>query len=306
MIIGTDVLRRAAAAGLLGLCLGCGPRDSPEVARDRATVSFLKEQIADTKRLVARLESGERITQDRIAIGISEGVVKQIIEASLPPEIVLGNKVRLKLASVQPIFRGNKAGLLFQAEARGVKLEDVTAKVELAGTLERFRLRDTKLSAEVEVVHFKVLDTSLGAAPAGLLERLIENNLKAVNDAIPGLEIPVHLEESIEIGGLDEGVVRARAGALPLEVTVAEVIPAAERLWVLINAKAGPWKPRGAPVAKPKASAASPEPSPASPQASAAPSKPATAAPKASTAPPKSSAAPPKPKPSAAPPKAKP
>lgn len=294
---------RAVALGLAVLCLGCGPRESPDAARDRATVTFLKEQIADTKRLIARLESGERITQDRIAIGISEGVVKQIIDASLPPEIVLGNKVRLKLASVQPIFRGNKAGLLFQAEARGVKLEDVTAKLELAGTLERFRLRDTKLSADVEVAHFKVLDTSLGTAPAGLLESLIGGNLKALNDAIPGLEIPVHLEESVEIGGLDEGVVRARAGALPLAVTVAEVIPAGERLWVLLDAKAGPWKSRGAPAAKPTPSGAPPTPSAALPkpgaEPSAAPSKP-------SSAPSKPSAAPPKPKASAAPPKAKP
>ena len=272
MIIGTDVLRRAAAAGLLGLCLGCGPRDSAEVARDRATVSFLKEQIADTKRLLARLESGERITQDRIAIGISEGVIKQLIDVSLPPEIVLAKRVRLKLESVQPVFRGNKAGLLFQAEARGVTLQDLTAKVELFGSLERFRLRDTKLRADVEVAHFKVLDTSLGGAPAGLLEGLIGSNLKALNDAIPGLEIPVHFEESIEIGGLDEGVVRARAGALPLAVTVAEVIPAAERLWVLLDAKAGPWKSRGAPVASPASPAPTAKPKPAAkPEPSAAP-----------------------------------
>jgi hypothetical protein len=284
---------RAVALGLAVLCLGCGPRESPEVARDRASATFLKAQIADTKRLLARLESGERITQDRIAIGITEGVVKQILDASLPPEIVLGNRVRLKLESVQPIFRGSKAGLLFQADARGVKLQDLTAKVELGGTLERFRLHDTKLSADIEVAHFKVLDTSMGAAPAGLLEGLIGNNLKALNDAIPGLEIPVHLEESIEIGGLDEGVVMARAGALPLVVTVAEVIPAAERLWVLLDAKAGPWKPRGAPLAKPKPGAAPPKPS-ASPKASVAPPQP------------KASTAPPKPKASTAPPEARP
>ena len=265
--IGTDGLRRAAVAGLLGLSLGCGPRESAEAARDRAAESFLKAQIADTKRLLARLESGERITQDRIAIGISEGVVKQIIDASLPPEIVLGKRFRLRLESVQPIFRGTKAGMLFQAVARGVTLEDLTAKVELGGTLERFRLQDTILTADVEVSHFKVLDTSLGAAPAGLLERLIGDNLTTLNDAIPGLKIPVHLEESIEIGGLDEGVVRARAGALPLAVTVAEVIPAGERLWVLIDAKAGPWKSRAAPAEKPKPSAAPPKPSAAPPEA---------------------------------------
>ena len=45
---------------------------------------------------------------------------------------------------------------------------------------------------------------------------------------------------------------KARAGVLPLEVTVAEVIPVSERLWVLIDAKAGPWQPRGSPPPTPK------------------------------------------------------
>jgi hypothetical protein len=259
------------AAGLLGLGLGCVRRESPEVARDRATESFLKTQLADTRRLIARLESGEPITQDRIAIGITEGVVKQLLEASLPPETVLGNHVRLRIESAQPIFRGNNAGLLFQAVARGVKLDDLTARVELGGSLERFRLDGTKLRGDVELAHFKVLETSLGAMPAGLLEALIKDNLKALNDAIPGIEIPVHLEHSIEIGGLDEGVVQARAGALPLEITVAEVIPGGERLWVLLAAKAGPWQPHGSPPPPPKP-AASPTTSPkASPKPQAKP-----------------------------------
>ena len=258
MTIGTDALHCAAVAGLLGLCLGCGRRESPEVARDRAAESFLKMQIADTKRLLARLESGELVTQDRIAIGISEAVVKQLLDASLPPEIVLGKRVRLTIESVQPFFRGNNAGLVFQAVARGVTLRDLNARLELGGTLQRFRLRDGILRADVELAHFKVLDTSLGTAPAGLLERLIADNLKALNDAIPAIELPVHLEQSIEIGGLEEGVVKARAGALPLEVTVAEVIPGGERLWVLLDAKAGPWQPRASPAAEPKPGVAPP------------------------------------------------
>jgi hypothetical protein len=262
--IGRDAFGRAAAAGLLALALGCVRRESPEVARDRATETFLKTQVADTKRLIARLESGEQITRDRIAIGITEGVVKQLLEASLPPEMVLGNHVRLRIESAQPIFRGNNAGLLFQAVARGVKLQDLTARVELGGALEHFRLDGTKLRGDVELAHFKVLETSLGTTPAGLLETLIETNLQAVNDAIPGIEIPVHLEHEIEIGGLDEGVVQARAGVLPLEITVAEVIPGGERLWVLLAAKAGPWEPRGSPPPKPSV----PRPAPPKPTAS--------------------------------------
>jgi hypothetical protein len=279
--VGRDAFGRGVAAGLLVLAVGCGQRESADVARDRAAERFLHTQLSDTKRLLARLESGELVTRDRIAIGITEGVVKQLLDASLPPEMVLGNHVRLRIESAQPIFRGSNAALLFQAVARGVKFEDLTARVELAGTLARFRLDDTKLRADVELAHFKVLETSLGAAPAGLLEALIEDNLKGLNDAIPGIEIPVHLEHSIEIGGLDEGVVQARAGALPLEITVAEVIPGGERLWVLLDAKAGPWQPRGsapprpAPTAPPTGSprpgvspAATPTPKPATSPAS--------------------------------------
>jgi hypothetical protein len=243
---------RALALGVAGILLGCRPRELPEAARDRAFETFLRRQIADTRELLARAESGQLVTKDRIAIGITEGVVKQLLDASLPPEMVLGNRVRLRIESAQPIFRGNNAGLLFQAAARGVTLQDLTARVELAGTLERFRLDGTKLRADVELAHFQVLDTSLGAAPAGLLEGLIKSNLEGVNDAIPDIEIPVHLEHSIEIGGLDEGVVQARAGVLPLEVSVAEVIPASERLWVLLDAKAGPWQPRGSPPPGPR------------------------------------------------------
>jgi hypothetical protein len=262
---------RAVALAGAGLLAGCGSREPPEVARDRAFESFLMTQIADTKQLLARAESGQLSTKDRIAIGITEGVVKQMLDASLPPEVVIGNRVRLRIESAQPIFRGNNAGLLFQASARGVSLDDLTARLELAGTLERFRLDGTKLRADVELAHFKVLETSLGNTPAGLLEGLIGENLGSLNDAIPDIEIPVHLEHSIEIGGLDEGVVRARAGALPLEVSVAEVIPASERLWVLLDAKAGPWQPRGSPLPGPSAPPSA-QPKPSAPKVTPSPS----------------------------------
>lgn len=245
------------AVGLLGLDLGfglgCGRRESPEVARDRAAESFLKAQIADTKRLLARAESGQLVTRDRIAIGISEGVVRQILDVSRPPEMILGKRVRLRIESAEPIFRGSNAGLVFQATARGVHLGELNARVELGGTLERFRIEGTSLRAEVELRHFKVLDTSLGAAPAGLIERLIADDLASVSEAIPDVQIPVRLEHAVEIGGLEEGVVQTRAGSLPLQVTVAEVIPGAERLWVLLDAKANPWQARGSPAAGPGA-----------------------------------------------------
>ena len=71
--------------------------------------------------------------------------------------------------------------------------------------------------------------------------------------AIPPLEIPVQIEQSIKIGGLTEGPVVAKPGSLPLHITVSHVIPVNQRLWVLLQAKAGPWQTAAAAPAAPAA-----------------------------------------------------
>ena len=66
-------------------------------------------------------------------------------------------------------------------------------------------------------------------------------NLDSLSGLLPGLEIPVTLEESIPIAGLNAGVVQVKGGSLPLKVSLAEVIPIKERLWILLDVSAGPW-----------------------------------------------------------------
>jgi hypothetical protein len=150
--------------------------------------------------------------------------------------------VRVRIESAQPLFRGNNAGLVFQAVARGLEDGGPTARIEIGGTLERTRIERGALVADVNLTHFKVLDTSLGDMAADALEALVKENARALTGLLRAVEIPVHLEQSLEVGGLDAGVVVARPGVLPLEMTVAEVVPVQERLWVLLDAKAGPWQ----------------------------------------------------------------
>jgi hypothetical protein len=45
----------------------------------------------------------------------------------------------------------------------------------------------------------------------------------------------------------------AKPGSLPLEITVSQVLPMNQRLWVLLKAKAGPWQAAAAPAAETKA-----------------------------------------------------
>lgn len=240
--------RPILAIGAVSLLLfaGCRKREPPEMARARASAVFLKEQIGGLEDLVRRAEAGELTTQDQLAIGISEGVAKDLIDASLPQEVVIVDRLRVRIESATPIFRGTKAALVFRAHVSGVRAQAVSASIELGGGLERFRLHEGRLLARVNLVHFTVLEASVGNLAADVLDNLITGNLEAIQAAIPEIQIPVHLEQAIKVDGLNEGAVVAKPGSLPLEISVAQVIPVNERLWVLIDTKAGPWQRRAA------------------------------------------------------------
>lgn len=236
------------AAGLIAAALGsgCHKREAPEVALKRAQAVFRREQIASLEKLIAKAEKGELVTSDLIAIGISEELVKALLGASLPQEVVVADRLRVRLESAEPVFRGNKAGLLFRARVSSVDAPNAYATVEMGGTLENFKLDGGKLTAAVRLAHFSVIESSIGDLAADALDGLVRANAGAIQNAIPPVEIPVELERSVTIGGLTEGAVVARPGALPLDISVRHVVPVNQRLWILLQAKAGPWQPASA------------------------------------------------------------
>ena len=234
-------LRLALAIVIAWPLLAC-QRESPQVTRDRTKEAMLSGQIADLKTLVARAETGDVQTKNRIAIGISEETSKAILDASLPQEQTLGGRVLVRVERARPFFQGNSALMAFEAVAKGLK-SGVEARLELGGRLVNFRLDQDRLKADVELVHFTVLDSSLAELGSGVLEALVRDHLQLLAKLTPQLELPVKLEHAVAIAGLDDGVVRARPGVLPLAMSVADVIPVRQRLWVFLEVKAGPWQP---------------------------------------------------------------
>jgi hypothetical protein len=240
--------RIAATAIAAILALGCHKREPPEAVVARSTAAFRRGQVESLEALVAKAESGDLVTGDQIAIGISEAVMSTLLNASLPREVVIEDRLRVRIDSAAPLFRGNKAGVLFRTTVSSVKMPDASAKLEMGSTLDQFRLEDGKLLARVSIGHFTVLESSLGDIAADALDHLVRSNTALIQGAIPAIEIPVQIEQSIKIGGLTQGPVVARPGALPLEVAVNQVLPVNERLWVLLKAKAGPWQPAAPPA----------------------------------------------------------
>ena len=243
--------RSVVAAALIAAALtsGCHKRESPEAVRARSAATFRRAQIDSLEKLLAQAEKGELTTTDQIAIGISEELMKSLFGVSLPHEVVVAERLRVRIETAQPVFRGNKAGLLFRAKLSGVNTPNATATLEMGGSLEQFRFEDGKLLARVSLAHFAIRESSIGDLASDALDQLLRANSATIQDAIPPIEIPVQIEQSIRIGGLTEGAVVAKAGSLPLDIAVSQVIPVNERLWVLLQAKAGPWQTDVAPTA---------------------------------------------------------
>ena len=134
-----------AIAIAVALC-ACRPRETPEVARERTVETALLAQIEDLKELAKRAEAGEISTLDRVVIGISEDLSKALLDASLPQEQVLGDRVRVRIERAQPFFQGNNAALVFEATAEGLKT-GASAHLQLGGRLVNFRVVEGRLKA---------------------------------------------------------------------------------------------------------------------------------------------------------------
>jgi hypothetical protein len=231
----------ALAVVLLPLLPACRPRETLEATRARSTETLLLAEIEDLRKLVAKTEAGDLVLEDRIAIGIAEATSKALLQVSLPQERVIGDRLRVRLETAEPYFRGNNAVLLFRASARTLT-GSAEAHLEMGGRLKDFRIEKGKLMSGIELMHFKVLDSSLGDMGSDVLENLVRDNMDSLSSLLPGLEIPVMLEESIRIPGLREGVVVVKPGVLPMQMGLSEVIPIDQRLWILLEVKAGPWQ----------------------------------------------------------------
>ena len=233
-------------AVVLVVLSACRVRESPEDARAKAQKRFLEAQIVSLRELVARAERGELATTDRIAIGVGEAAAREILNSPLPIEQVIAGQFRIRIEHAEPLFRGNQAALVFRARLTSEDLPNQYADLELAGLLKDLKLVDGRLRGRIELVHFTVPKASVGPLALNLVDNLMRANLAIVQAALPPFEVPVRLEQQLRIARFDKGPVSAAGGELPIKLQLGEVLAVNQRLWALIDAEAGPWKPADA------------------------------------------------------------
>jgi len=226
------------------LCLGVGGlgcQGSPEIVAEE---EILSRQRAGLEELIARSRTGPLLPEDELLIVVEEGWVQQVLRLELPRTSVLAGRYRVEVTGVDVNFddglglvrlRGrvsfaSRPGDRLYAELGVYGALDVVELDPESGVL---RGRVTPIAFEVRRVTFGV-DNSLGRE---LVEALGREKLDSFAALALEVEIPVRLEQRVELPGLGPGGPVEFAGAeIPIAAAVSQVVAVEGRLWISVRA----------------------------------------------------------------------
>jgi hypothetical protein len=241
-----SVVRRLVAGLVLSAAAGCGKSDG--VGELHARLSALEREAEGLRSSVAKLERGEPILpEEAVVVTVSEAVVKAFLDAQLPFEAEAGS-YKIKLTRGEAHFRGSPSVYL-RGSITPVDHPSLVGEVQAQGALEGLHvdadsgtLRAAIAVDHVDLVQMGGLESLL---PGGSHDELARAIRKQIEGRLPAVQIPVKIEQGIELPSVTKGPVRIRGGKMPLEVGVAEVYAGRGILWVAVGVVPGEFVREG-------------------------------------------------------------
>jgi hypothetical protein len=242
----------AIAMTAIAVAPGCG--GGQEEAELHARLSVLEREVEGQREVVARLERGEpALPMEDVIVALDESLVKELLEAQLPFEAeVEGYRIWLDQAEVR--FRGSPGVTL----RGGLALKDkprLSGQVRVIGALEDIEVnRETGvLEARIAVDHLDLIEVVgvEGFLGGGVLNTLAQTIRKQIDGHLPGITIPVKVEQGIELPSVTDGPVRIQGATLPLAVGVSQILAGQSRLWVAVHVEPGDLSKTGTPQRAP-------------------------------------------------------
>jgi len=172
---------------------------------------------------------------------MDETLLGGMITAQLPLEADAAG-YHLTLTEAEVLFRGAPSVRLHGGLKRPgiVTLEAV---VEVLGALEDISVDEARgaLKAKIAVDHIGIekaagVESFLGGSALDELARAIRLELA---DQLPAVEIPVKVQQSIELPAVTTGPVRLAGATMPIAASVSRVLAGQGRLWVAIHLQPG-------------------------------------------------------------------
>lgn len=231
--------RRAAVACAIAAAIGgCGRSEFEGGGDLRARKVVLKREVDGLRAIVARLERGEpMLPNEDVAISISGDLVRDLITAQLPFELDV-ERFHLRLVEAQVLFRGSPVvklrGTLFVREK-----PDYVAEVAAIGALQDIDVEPATgmLKATIAIDHLSIeqaggLEKLVSRATMDEAARTVRMQLKS---SLPKLQIPVKLQQSVDLPAVTSGPVRIDGARMPIQVGVSEVMATRDVLWISVH-----------------------------------------------------------------------
>jgi hypothetical protein len=225
----------------------------------RAQKIVLKREVEGIREIVARLERGEAILPlDDVAISIDDTFVRDLVAAQLPFEADV-DRFHLSLKEAEAQFRGSPVVRLRGALYLKSK-PDLEAAVTVIGALEDIRVEQSSstLKARIAVDHIGIekaagIEAFLSGSTMDEVARLVRLQIK---DQLPPIQIPVKVQQSIDLPAVTSGPVRIDGARMALQVAVSQVTAGQGRLLIGVHFQPGDFVKTGdaPPVGDAKAS----------------------------------------------------
>jgi hypothetical protein len=172
-----------------------------------------------------------------------EGLVRQVIVATLPFERVILDRYRIRVSRAEVHFDDGFGLVRLDGEASFADRTDTGghAEVTVFGGLDVVALDPDSgvLRGSVKIIALDARRVNVYGVRSFMVEDLVEQlgreQLDAFSALASAIEIPVRLERSVTLPAVGPGEVRIAAADIPVQAAVADVKAFGGKLWVSVD-----------------------------------------------------------------------
>ncbi len=202
----------------------------------------IERELDGLRDSAARLARGESLfPESDIIVSIDESFVQGLITARLPLELSAA-PYQVVLTSVDVGFGGAPTVRLRGTITRE-GMVTLDAAVTVVGALSGIEIdtATSTLRANIVADHLSIeraagLESFLSGSTLDDVARLVRQEVAA---QLPTIEIPVRVQQDIDLPAVTDGPVRISGARLPVRASVSRVFAANKRLWIGLHVEIG-------------------------------------------------------------------
>jgi hypothetical protein len=238
------MMRVAGSAFAVALALSaaaCGGKSESGGALHAQKV-ILQREVEGLRDIAARLERNEPLLPSGdVAIAIEDSLLRDIITAQLPFDVDV-DRYHLSLKEAEVSFRGSPVVRL-RGTLNLKTYPNLLAQVNVVGALENIEVNAATptLKARIVIDHLGIenaagLESFLSGSTLDDVARMIRIEIK---NQMPPVQIPVNVQQNIDLPAVTRGPVRIDGAQLPLKVAVSGVVATQGQLWIAVHFEPG-------------------------------------------------------------------